>query len=194
MGGLFREQKITRRIELAHSARTLPVMERSFGRERDAGMVADVDLVGCKSRGRVDGVVVGRRHVRQPHVKICLFSVANHGERLGQHMVDPLNADVGAGVVSASVDHADANAVIGDGRQPVAKLLPTVGEECHRAPPERDILGEQNVGGAGGILLNEYIPLWGCPVRLLRQWATVHLQAGVHRLRPHWHPQGQHQR
>ena len=65
-------------------------------------------------------------------------------------MVDPLDAAVGAGVVGAGVDLADANAVVDDGRQLRGELLTIVGEERHRAPPERDVLVEQDAGSSGG--------------------------------------------
>ena len=79
-----------------------------------------------------------------------MLLVANHGEYPGQYMVDPLDAAVGAGVIGTGVDLADANAVVDDGRQLGGKLLTIIGEERHRAPPERDALVEQDVGGSGG--------------------------------------------
>ena len=109
----------------------------TFGGERDAGEAADVNLVGRNSCGGVDGLVVGRRQVRQQHVPVGSFVVADHEEHLGQNMVDPLDADVGAGVVSAGVDVADANAVVDYDRLLGSELLPIVGEESRRAPPER---------------------------------------------------------
>ena len=78
-----------------------------------------------------------------------MLLVANHGEHLGQYMVDPLDASVGAGVMAAGVDLADANTVEDDGRQLGGELLTIVGEERHWAPPERDVLVEQDVGSSG---------------------------------------------
>ena len=65
-------------------------------------------------------------------------------------MVDPLDAAAGAGVVGAGVDLADANAVVDGGRQLGGELLTIVGEERHRASPERDALVEQDVCSFGG--------------------------------------------
>ena len=45
-------------------------------REREAGKAVDMNFVGRKSFCGVDGVVVGRRHVRQQHVPVDLFCVA----------------------------------------------------------------------------------------------------------------------
>ena len=100
----------------------------------------------CGSRwaqrgGDVDGVVIGRRRVRQQHVPVGSLLVANRGEHLlGEYVVDQLDAAVGAGVVGAGVDLAEANAVVDDGRQLWGELLTIVGEERHRAPPERGVL------------------------------------------------------
>ena len=65
-------------------------------------------------------------------------------------MVDPLDAAVGAGVIGARVDLADANAVVDDGRKLGGELLTIVGEERHWSLQERDVLVEQNVGSSGG--------------------------------------------
>ena len=46
-----------------------------------------------------------------------MLLVANHGEHLGQYMVDPLDAAVGVGVIGAGVDLADADGVVDDIRQ-----------------------------------------------------------------------------
>ena len=66
--------------------------------EREAGEAADVDFLGRKPGGGVDGIVVGRRNVWQQHVPIVLLFVSDHGEHLGQDMVDALDAAVGAGL------------------------------------------------------------------------------------------------
>ena len=76
--------------------------------------------------------------------------VADHRERSGQHMVDALDAAVGAEVVGADVDRLDTKAVVDDVRKLGGKLLSVVGEERNRAPPERDVLVQEDVGGVGG--------------------------------------------
>ena len=61
---------------------------------------------------------------------------------MGHHMVDPLDAAVDAGLVSAGVDLADANAVVDTGHQLGGELLSIIGQDCHRAPPERGVFVE----------------------------------------------------
>ena len=51
-------------------------------------------------------------------------------------------------MIGAGVDLVDANAVVDDGRQLGDEVLTIVGEERHRAPPERDVLVEQDVGSS----------------------------------------------
>ena len=80
--------------------------------EWEAGKATGVDLVGRKPCGGVYGVVVGRGDVQQQHVPIGLLFVAEHGEHLGQGVVDALDAAVGAGVVGAGVDLVDPKAVV----------------------------------------------------------------------------------
>ena len=58
-------------------------------------------------------------------------------------------ADAHLAVEAVGVDRADANAVIDDGRQLGGELLTIVGEERYRAPPEGDVLVEQDVGSSG---------------------------------------------
>ena len=65
-------------------------------------------------------------------------------------MVDPLDVGIGAGVIIDGVDLADANWVVDDGRQLGGELLAIVGEERHRAPPERDVLVKRDIGKTGG--------------------------------------------
>ena len=80
--------------------------------EREAGEAADVDFVGRKPGAGVDGIIVGRRNVWQQHVPIGLLFVSDHGEHLGQDMVDALDAAVGAGVVGAGVDLVGPKALV----------------------------------------------------------------------------------
>ena len=80
--------------------------------EREAGEAADVDFLGRKPGGGVDGIVVGRRNVWQQHVSIGLLFVSDNGEHLGQDVVDALDAAVGAGMVGAGVDLVDPKAVV----------------------------------------------------------------------------------
>ena len=86
----------------------------------------------------VDGDVVGRRHVKQQPAPFGLLFVANREENLGQHMIDPLDAAVGARVVSAGVGLADANAVVDDGRQ-VEDDLSTLSEGNVTGNPQRRV-------------------------------------------------------
>ena len=72
--------------------------------ESGRGPTADVDHVGRYPGGGVHGGVVGQRDLRQQKTPVVLLFVADHGEHLGQAMVDPPDAAVGTGVVGAGID------------------------------------------------------------------------------------------
>ena len=68
--------------------------------------------LGASPVAAFDGIVVGRRNVWQQPVPIGLLFVSDHGEHLGQDVVDALDAAVGAGVVGAGVDLVDPKGVV----------------------------------------------------------------------------------
>ena len=109
-----------------------------------------MDFVGRKPGGGVDGIVVGRRNVWQQHVPIGSLFVSDHGEHLGQDMVDALDAAVGAGVVSAGVDLVDPKAVVIGVSKLGIEVESVVREERHWAAPKGDVFVDEDVGGAGG--------------------------------------------
>ena len=86
-------------------------------REREARKAANVDFVGHKPCSGVHGIVVGRRHVWQQRVPVGLLFVFDHRYHLGHHMVDALDAAVGAGVAGPGVNVTDTKAFVDDVRK-----------------------------------------------------------------------------
>ena len=63
-------------------------------RQEEPWECAHVDLVGCQTRRRADGIVVSEFYVGQMQVPIDLFLVDDNSQHLGHDMVHPLNAPV----------------------------------------------------------------------------------------------------
>ena len=114
---------------------------------------ANVDLVGGEAGRGGDGVVVGRLHVGELHVPVGLGLVDGDGKLLSHGVVDTFGAAVFFGMIGAGVELFDAEAPVDGVGKLGAEVLAVVGEQEHRASPERDVHVDDDVGGAfGGVL------------------------------------------
>ena len=83
----------------------------------EEGEAAHVHLVGGKSGGCADGVVVRALDVWELNIPISFLFVANHGEHKGHGVADTLDIAVGARVLGTGGNLIDAEAVVeGEGK------------------------------------------------------------------------------
>ena len=88
--------------------------------------------------------------MRKQLVPVVLSPVAVRGKRLGYGAVDGLDAIIGAGVVRAGAGLADAKAFVDGIGEPRGKVQSVVRDKGDGAPPQRDVLVDEDVGSANG--------------------------------------------
>ena len=116
----------------------------------EAGEAVHVQLVGGKSGGCAEGVVVRALDAWRLNIPVSLLFVADHGEHKSHGVVDTLDTAVGTRVVGAGGNLIETEAVVECKGNFGAKLESVYGKQSYRACPERDISVNKDVGRAKG--------------------------------------------